>query len=121
MQLIKVGFFRELAHGSKTGLSLSESIRDKSHQEEEKIIKYLNEGTLFIACPGVTKDVLNELRGIIGAPHIYTDGVWAWCGDLSYYVKEYHIELPEKFIENMRKNNWTVPSRTASEVEEFEL
>jgi hypothetical protein len=67
-------------------------------------------GVLFIACPGVVRDVLSKSESIIGCAHILTDGVWAWPEDLAHYVSRYHVRLPSAFVEHVRLNQWTVPN-----------
>ncbi|MGE5329546.1 MAG: hypothetical protein ACM3KR_08570 [Deltaproteobacteria bacterium] len=98
-----VGFFRELPHGNKAGQSLAENVSDIPHENEEAIINYLKRGAVLFASPGIMFDILDvENERIINDCNIYTDGVWMWCGDLSYYVSRYHVKLPEEFIENIK-------------------
>ncbi len=46
----------------------------------------------------------------IGSPDILTDGIWAWPGDLPYYVKHYNVRLPCEFIAHAKTNDWKVPN-----------
>jgi len=121
MKLKKIGFFSELMHGDDDGPKLKNQIRDKSGEEEVSIIKYLNSGILYIASPGIVMDVLQESDNIICAPHIFTDGVWAWPGDLSYYVKNYHVELPQEFMEYVERKDYKIPSEGEIDLEKLIL
>jgi hypothetical protein len=54
--------------------------------------------------------VLNpQAPTIIGSPDIMIDGVYAWPGDLPFYVRRYHVRLRDDFVAHMRANGWTVP------------
>jgi hypothetical protein len=102
-------FFDEFRLASPTGLSLSESVRSQPHPEENKIIDYLNSGEFIIAVPTIEFDILSDEKKFSGSPSIKTDSVWVWVNFLSYYVEEYHIELPDAFIQDMKANNWKMP------------
>jgi len=121
MTLKKIGFFKELMHGDENGPELKKQIRNSSGNEEESIINYLNSGILYIASPGIVSDVLQKSDVIICAPHIFTDGVWAWPGDLSYYVKNYHVELPEEFIKYIKRKDYKIPLESEIDLEQLEL
>jgi hypothetical protein len=108
--LKKVGFFRELSYGDDNGLSLRESINSFPQENEDKTAKYLKNGVLFIACFGVTHDILDESSDFTTEPHILTDGTWAWFNELSYYVEKYHVKLPDDFLVHMESSNWLIPS-----------
>ena len=109
MKLRKVGFFRELRHGNNDGPSLTDHISDVAQPRETDIVNYLRKGILLVACPGISRDVLDESAEIIGSPHIMTDGVWEWPNDLSYYVEKYHARVPESFVQHMQSHDWKVP------------
>ncbi len=105
----RVGFFSELDHGDDDGPSLVTARRYEASPHAEHIVAYLNAGALFIACAGITNDVLDPEHPIIGAPHIRTDGVYAWPADLAHYVAVHHVALPEAFVRHAEANGWRVP------------
>lgn len=121
MKLKRVGFFRELRHGDNLGMSLKEAICDGASDHEDKIVEYLDGGVSFCITPGLVSDVLDESKGVIGNLEILTDGTWAWPSDLSYYVKVYHIELDNDFIEHIKKNDWTVQNKNNIDLLKLEL
>jgi hypothetical protein len=90
-------------------LTLRKLIREKSDENELKVIKYLETGHMIFVCPGISRDILDESFRIICAPHVLTDGVWAWTADVVHYVNKYHLEVPGEFILHMKSNQWTVP------------
>jgi len=110
MKLKRLGFFRELRHGLPTGPCLRETIQEgKQQADTARIAAYLQSGKIFIACPGLVRDVLKEGGPFIGSPHIRTDGVWAWPSDLVYYVTHYSVALPREFLEHMERHGWRLP------------
>lgn len=121
MKLKAVGFFKELKHGMQDGGSLKENISNKPQFDEDKIIKYLEEGVIYCISPGLTIDILGKSHEIKDSLKILTDGVWIWPSDLSYYVKKYHVKLNEHFILHMKNANWTVPSREEIKLGQLEL
>jgi len=110
MKLKSIGFFQELDHGDPSGPRLVELVRGNPQPEEPKIVNYLRNGILLMGCPGLVSDVLDEDAGIIGPPHIMTDGVWAWPGDLPYYIEKYHLALPDEFLDYLRSKDLNPPA-----------
>lgn len=121
MKLKKVGFFRELGHGDLDGPSLVEAMNAKPQPYEPKIVDYLRSGLLLIGCPGVVGDVVDESADPIGAPHIMTDGAWAWPGDLPLYVERYHVKLPGEFIDHVRLRSLKLPAIAEIRLSDLEL
>ena len=121
MKLRTQGFFKELIHGNETSPSIFEFIQNSSSVDEEKIIDYLNDGIVIVACGGVVTDVINPNNGISGCPELKTDGVWIWPGDLAYYVKNYHLKIDEEFIKNMQENSWHIENRLDLDFDNIEL
>lgn len=121
MKLKKIGFYKELNHGDKSGMSLKESINNSSIKNEEKIIEYLDNGIAVCITAGLVSDALDETKGVIGNLEILTDGVWAWPSDLSYYIKFYHVKLDMDFVEHIKKNKWIVPNDNNIDLLRLEL
>jgi hypothetical protein len=121
MRLKRLGFFRELEHGDQAGPSLVDLLGNEPREDETKIHDYLNNGLLFIGCPGLVEDVFDKTVGPIGSPSILTDGVWAWPDDLSYYVKKYHILLPVEFTDHARRNSFIIPHEDSVNISDLEL
>ena len=110
MRVRHVGFFSDLPHGIPSEPSVESLVASCPQQDEDRLVNYLRCGVLFIACPGVVRDVLSKSDSIIGCAHILTDGVWAWPEDLAHYVSRYHVRLPSAFAEHASLNQWTVPN-----------
>lgn len=117
MKLKQVGFYKELRHGSPEGDSLEEARADSAQDRQNKILEYLKCGKIFIASPGLVKDVLSSEGKIIGSANILTDGNWAWPQDLIYYVQNYNVALPEEFVSHMANNTWKIPDVDLTAIE----
>jgi hypothetical protein len=107
--LQRVGFFREMPHGVPTGPSLQKARGETALPGEEEIASYLEHGQVHIATPGYGHDVLDPTRRT-APPHYLTDGRFVWPGDLAYYVRNYHVRLPEPFIAHMTAAGWRIPT-----------
>ena len=118
--LIRIGFFKELDYGHEDGNSLVESKREQSTPNEDKIVEYLTNGILLLATPGIVEDYFDDSE-IIGPPHILTDGKYAWPETLVYYVKNYHVKLPDNFIMHMEKNNWQTPKENEIDLNQLKF
>ncbi len=121
MKLKRVGFFRELDHGDPNGPKLVEHVSDHPQPDEDRLVDYLRGGILLIGSPGVVYDVLDNKAGPVGSPNILTDGVWAWPGDLPYYVEKYHLRLPKEFVEHVRGRSFRPPVEGEIDTCELEL
>lgn len=118
-KLIPIGFYKELRGGKPHEPSLREAIASTPQSHESSIVHYLKSGKLLIGSPGVVRDVLDSAVGMISAPHILTDGVYAWPAVLAYYVERYHVQLPSDFLANMSANQWTIPQEIDTQSIEF--
>ncbi|MBQ6637803.1 MAG: hypothetical protein IJH82_04020 [Lachnospiraceae bacterium] len=109
MKVNTVGYYKEMSEVKADANSIFDYIHKEEPENIEKICKYLDSGVALIVVPGVTEDVISPEKGNAGVASEYTDGTWLWRGDLSYYVRNYRLKLPDEFIDTMRKNNWMVP------------
>lgn len=108
-KLIRVGFFREMRHGDASDPSLSEARASEPGTHQDAIAAYLKAGQVFIATPGIAKDVIDG-KTVIGSPSYLTDGVYVWPGDAAYYVRTYNVRLPTAFLEHAMANGFKVPA-----------
>jgi len=103
-----VGFFFELPLAERVA-ALAAASREAGHPDEAGILQYLGSGAVLAAVPGTDEDLLSDLPRVIGPMHLRTDGVWARPETLAYYVRAYHVALPDEFIEHMRASGWSCP------------
>ena len=74
---------------------------------------------MFIASPGLSRDILSDDRKIIGSLTLLTDGVFLWPSDLHYYFNFYSVELPHDFIQHIEENAGVFPKDV--NIDELEL
>lgn len=104
--------YRELAHGAKHAEaypSLRDFVGNEPHADEEKIATYLQTAPNYSAMGKIVGDVLSPDVPAVLFPGRNTDGVYCWPLDLAYYVRKYHIRLPEDFLEHMASRGWIPP------------
>ncbi len=113
--------------------SLHDLVSTTPVKQESAILSYLARG---VDCgiyndPGLLYDALQpgkridltvlggfENRDQDFAPHLMlTDGNWVWTGSLLYYVAVYHIRLPERFLQDAERQNWTIDAEKVREME----
>jgi hypothetical protein len=107
--LIPVGFYSELRGGKPHEPSLRAAVQPVAGADDARVIEYLNAGETLVATAGVVSDVLDPKFGIIGPPHILTDGTYAWPATFAHYIERHHVRVPDEFVSHMRDNAWTVP------------
>lgn len=108
MKVKTVGYFKEMPHGETSADSIYDFINKEDKLRIDKICRYLENGIEFIVSPGMVEDIINPEKGTAGVTSTYTDGMWFWPGDLSYYVRNYGLKLPDEFIETMEENGWEI-------------
>jgi hypothetical protein len=100
------GFYSKMA--KPEAMADLESLRHTVPQEfEDRILSYLQRGKQIVAVAGLASDVFSG--DIIGPPNIFSDGEWTWTSEAIYYVKRYHVRVPDEFIRQMQSNNWEPP------------
>ena len=109
MNLTSVGYFKEMLDGSPSDPSIKDYINKGTSSLIDNICAYLDSGIPIIVSPGTALDIIDETKGIAGSPSILTDGKWAWSGVLSYYVKNYNLQINPEFVEAMKENEWKMP------------
>lgn len=109
MNLKSVGYFREMLDGSPSDPSIKDYVNKGTSSVIDKICAYLDSGLPIIVSPGTAVDVIDKTKGVAGSPSILTDGKWAWSGVLSYYVKNYNLQLDSEFVATMIENGWEIP------------
>ena len=108
-RLIRTGFFREMPHGETSDPSLAEARASAPAAHQDAIAAYLAAGHVFIATPGLAKDIFDR-KTVIGSPSYLTDGTYVWPGDAAYYVRTYNVRLPAAFTEHVMARGFTMPA-----------
>ena len=91
-------------------LSLKDSVFAERQDHEEEIARYLESAPSYSALGKVVGDVLDPDAKAVLFPGKNTDGVYVWPAELAYYVRKYHIRLPQPLIERMVALSWQPPA-----------
>ena len=98
--------------------SLFDSTRDTPQPYETELIAYLESAPFIFAFMHLEQDLINPDRYSSGGG-LQTDGIWNWDPSMSYYVREYHAQLPIEFVEHAKTVNWIIPDFSIEELEAF--
>lgn len=109
MTLKRVGFFFEESEVDQVSC-LNSLRREEPSEFEPKIVQYLRSGADCGVAMTIERDPLSNPPKAIGETVLKTDGEWTWPASLAYFVQNYHIELPEEFVEKMAALNWIAPT-----------
>jgi hypothetical protein len=110
-----VGFYEELDPSSKFSQGSIHNVRSDSAQaDEDLLVAYLDRGHPLIDFTETTQDVIDGREKIVGGSSLRSDNTWTWKIDLSYYVRKYHLKLPEAFVKHVRSHGFTVPDKDRS-------
>ncbi|WP_030549359.1 hypothetical protein [Streptomyces albus] len=88
-------------------------------EDEELILRYLINGFEIVSVLGAVDDVLGSGERVLAGDSILTDGEWIWRADLRFYVRKYHVRLPEEFLAKARKLDHSVPEIPGSRLREI--
>jgi hypothetical protein len=105
------GFFEELwpeGFGTTEG-SLADCRGGSALEDEASILRYLINGFEVVSILGAVDDVLGSGERVLGGDSIVTDGEWIWRADLRFYVRKYHVPLPEEFLAKIRSLDYSMP------------
>ena len=108
MKVKTVGYYKEMPHGNNSTKSIKDFIHKEADGRISDICHYLDSGIELVVSPGIVDDIIKPERGVAGTSSTFTDGEWFWPGDLSYYVRNYNLKLPDEFLKTMENNNWEV-------------
>jgi hypothetical protein len=79
-----------------------------SPPDREQLIRYLESATEMLTggpdvrCPLCRQNLGNVLRW-------RSDGVWTWRNDLSHYVRDHFVRLPDAMVEHIRLRQYQLP------------
>lgn len=90
----------------KTKELVEKLINSETTLDKEKIYKYLTECAVLVGYLGVVRDPFVEGNPGLGGMYVHTDGVWAWHNYMAEYYRKYSLELPQEFVEYIRKKDY---------------
>ena len=116
MSQVKRLIYKELAPEQADqvdALSLRAAMSDEPQDHEADIIRYLETAANYSALGKVVGDVLNPGEKAAIYPGTNTDGLYLWPSELGYYVRKYHVHLPNEFVARMASLNWIPPGKAS--------
>ena len=118
----RLGFFRDLSHGSPNEVALASVIGQLDERVAQNVAAFLRKGTVVTPTLGERcYDVLSEAREDIGPLEILSDGEWAWPSDTAYFVEKYRVLVADAFIEHAERCGWAPHQLVDNETENAAL
>jgi hypothetical protein len=113
-RIITVGYkeLTQLAESVAAGPELKSCVEDCAQPFEEEIARYLETAPSYSAVGRVVGDVLDPDAKVVLFPGVKTDGRYIWPAELSYYVRRYHVRVPQSFVDRMASLDWRPPSES---------
>ncbi|NUR26042.1 MAG: hypothetical protein HOV83_09385 [Catenulispora sp.] len=114
------GFYDALGYTVGTGVEPRSVLGGRVRLiDRDRVVAYLDRGTVLIAVPGAEPDPLGGTPTVDGGSGVRTDGEWAWPGMAAYLVATYDMDLPEEFLARIRAAAYTPPSLERDELIEI--
>jgi hypothetical protein len=88
---------------------LANCVAPEPQDHEEAIARYLETAPAHSAMGKVVGDALDPNAKVFLFPGSNTDGVFEWPSELAYYVRKYHVRVPQVLIERMVSQSWRPP------------
>jgi hypothetical protein len=113
--------FQELwapSFGATRG-SVRDFLAESAYADEQEIAQYLLAGHDLFSVMGSSEDVLGSGETIMGGDSIYSNGEWVWRGDLWFYVRTHHVQLPDEFLARIRGFDYVMPAEDLSSLMEI--
>ena len=92
-------------------LILKDHLCAEPQDHEEDIARYLECAPGFSGVGTIVGDVLNPKIPVVLFPGTKTDGVYVWQTELAYYVRKYHLRVPDELVKRMASLNWQPPTK----------
>jgi hypothetical protein len=112
-----VGFFTELnPRGRYARGSIHDAVSSTPQPFEREIAEYLDAGHFIIDYMEDGYDVIEGKTLLIARAAIKSDNTWVWRNDLAFYVRKYHLRLPEEFVQHARSKDFSMPPKEIPEL-----
>ncbi|WP_295222084.1 hypothetical protein [uncultured Chryseobacterium sp.] len=104
------GFWKEYGNQYKNfpsvNLYLNKEINDS--YDKNKLVSYLNSGGIIAVSSKINFPHLFKNVKESGEFLLLTDGFWIWPEDLSEYVSNYNVILPDEWYNLIINNNYKI-------------
>lgn len=104
----KFGFWLEKGYKARPSIHRYINKNIKSNRRMYIFVSlYLNLSPKLTLSMGWQESIIDKSR--LPGEVIRTDGTWVWTDDIVYYYEHNGLELPQEFIENIRKKIFPYP------------
>lgn len=113
-----LGIFSEMEPDKHKWPRMADHVASAASAEESLVLRYLERGTCALVSGSVRYDCMYlraDAARPIGEFALMTDGCRYWLDELRYYVRVYHVALPEDFLAQARDSGWLPRSATHEE------
>ncbi|CAN3984702.1 hypothetical protein [Kitasatospora purpeofusca] len=81
---------------------LRSDARPEADRDEVTVLEYLEAAGAVLAVPSRADDLLDPTARGVCEQAVLTDGEWFWPTTLPYYVRRYHVRLPDELLARIR-------------------
>lgn len=82
-------------------------------REREKILRYLDSGTVLLATTTILTDALDPTRGAVVPMSFRTDGAWIWTDTIAYYLREHQLAPEPGLLRHIQESGGLPPNLDA--------
>lgn len=82
-------------------------------RERDRILRYLDSGTVLLATTSVLPDVLDPTRGAVVPMSFRTDGTWIWTDTIAYYLREHQLAPEPGLLRHIQEVDGLPPNLDA--------
>ncbi|MFD4909911.1 hypothetical protein [Kitasatospora purpeofusca] len=95
---------------------LRSDVRAGAEPDEETLVAYLEAAEDVLASPSWAADLLDPELPRVCENAVLTDGEWFWPAILPYYVRRYHVRLPDELLARIRGFGGQLPELGEAEL-----
>ncbi|MGA6163757.1 glycohydrolase toxin TNT-related protein [Amycolatopsis magusensis] len=82
---------------------------DLEHEEQDRLLEYLDQAPVVVPGRGYDTDRLAEVPEAAVPIAFHSDGTWIWPAAVNYYLRTYGVSPEQDLIEHIHQNGFTVP------------
>jgi hypothetical protein len=82
-------------------------------RERDRILHYLDSGTVLLATTSTLTDSLDPTRGAVVPMSFRTDGAWIWTDTIAYYLREHQLAPEPQLLRHIQEADGPPPDLDA--------
>ncbi|GAB2721962.1 hypothetical protein [Nocardia thraciensis] len=105
-----VGIYREMYRKGREDLPLlADSYTKRVIDDRWRVAEYMRAGTPVFDVLEDVVDLVDGREWVRGGPSLISDGEWIWRIDSAYYLENYSLDIPQEFLERVRRHDYRPP------------